>query len=74
MSLVRQNPPALMDWTPDTLDDGCFTFGSDVYQIGVMLGELLKYHDVPSDAASLLQLLNSKVSANEGLQHAWLHV
>ena len=65
-------------WTPDTLDNGCFTFGSDVFQIGVMLkalrADLLshKRQDLPLDAIGLLQLLESKVPADEALQHAWL--
>lgn len=66
----------LTDWTHDTLDDGCYTFGSDVYQFGVMLGKLLKHtsQDVPSDATSLLQVLKSKISAHKALQHAWLKI
>ncbi len=65
-------------WTPDTLDNGCFTFGSDVFQIGVMLSALregLLTHnrqDLPLDAIDLIQVLKSKVPANEALQHAWL--
>ncbi|KAL0028917.1 hypothetical protein WJX77_005827 [Trebouxia sp. C0004] len=27
------DPPVQLAWTPDTLDNGCFTFGSDVFQI-----------------------------------------
>lgn len=65
-------------WTPDTLDNGCFTFGSDVFQIGVMLRALRADHlshkcqDRPLNAIGLLQDLESKVAANEALQHAWL--
>ncbi len=65
-------------WTPDTLDNGCFTFGSDVFQIGVMLSalraELLthKRQELPLDAIDFLQVLKSKVPAHEALQHAWL--
>ena len=65
-------------WTPDTLDNGCFTFGSDVFQIGVMLSALRadllahKRQELPPDAIDFLQVLESKVPANEALQHAWL--
>lgn len=65
-------------WTPDTLDNGCFTFGSDVFRIGVMLSALRadlfrhKGQHLPLDAISLLQVLKSKVLANEALQQAWL--
>ena len=65
-------------WTPDTLDDGCFTFGSDVFQIGVMLSALRadllthKRQELPLDAIDFLQVLQNKVPANEALQHAWL--
>ena len=31
-----------------------------------------KRQDLPLDALGLLQLLESKVPANEALQHAWL--
>ena len=65
-------------WTPDTLDNGCFTFGSDVFQIGVMLSALRadllthKRQELPSDAIDLLKVLRRKAPANEALQHAWL--
>lgn len=62
-------------WTPDTLDNGCFTFGSDVFQIGVMLSALraeLLTQELPLDAIDFLQVLKSKVPAHEALQHAWL--
>ena len=65
-------------WTPDTLDNGCFTFGSDVFQIGVMFcalrAELLthKRQELSLDGIDFLQVLKSKVPANEALQHAWL--
>lgn len=51
-----------------------FTFGSNVYQIGVMMDKLLKgrSQDIPSDVVGLLQMLQNKVAANEALQHAWL--
>ena len=64
----------LTDWTTDMLDDGCFTFGSDVYQIGVMMDKLLKSRsqDILSDAIGPPQMLRNKISANEALQHAWL--
>ena len=65
-------------WTPDTLDIGCFTFGSDVFQSGVMLSALRaglllhKRPELPLDAIDFLQVLKSKAPANEALQHAWL--
>ena len=64
--------------TSDTLDNGCFTFGSDVLQVGVMLSALRadllthKRQELPPDAIDLIQVLKSKVPANEALQHAWL--
>ncbi|DBB14135.1 TPA: hypothetical protein ACH3X3_001087 [Trebouxia sp. C0006] len=73
-----KDPPMQLAWTPDTLDNGCFTFGSDVFQIGVMLSalraELLthKRQELPLDAIDFLQVLKSKVPAHEALQHAWL--
>ncbi|DBA96654.1 TPA: hypothetical protein ACH3X1_015511 [Trebouxia sp. C0004] len=73
-----KDPPVQLAWTPDTLDDGCFTFGSDVFQIGVMLNglraDLLTHQrqELPLDAIDFLQVLKSKVPANEALQHAWL--
>lgn len=75
VSLEMLNPPELTAWTPDTLDNGCITFGSGVYQIGVMSSELLKHtsQDVPPDAADLLQMLYHNVSANEALQRTWLY-
>ncbi|KAL3151025.1 hypothetical protein ABBQ38_012896 [Trebouxia sp. C0009 RCD-2024] len=70
-----KEPPAQTGWTTETLDNGCFTFGSDIYQIGVMLSELLERSTdpVPSAAADLVHVLKSKVSANEALKHTWLH-
>ena len=65
-------------WTPETLDNGCFTLGSDVFQIGVMLSALRadllthKRQELPLDAIDFLQVLQNKVPANEALQHAWL--
>ena len=65
-------------WTPDTLDNGCFTLGSDVLQIGIMSNglraDLLRHmrQDLPPDAIGLLQDPKSKVPANEALQHAWI--
>ncbi|DBA80480.1 TPA: hypothetical protein ACH3X2_007408 [Trebouxia sp. C0005] len=73
-----KDPPVHLAWTPDTLDNGCFTFGSDVFRIGVMLSALRadlfrhKGQHLPLDAISLLQVLKSKVLANEALQQAWL--
>ncbi|DBB14126.1 TPA: hypothetical protein ACH3X3_001078 [Trebouxia sp. C0006] len=73
-----KDPPMQLAWTPDRLDNGCFTFGSDVFQIGVMLSalraELLthKRQELPLDAIDFLQVLKSKVPAHEALQHAWL--
>ncbi|KAL3145691.1 hypothetical protein ABBQ32_003225 [Trebouxia sp. C0010 RCD-2024] len=69
MLLVLQDPSALTGWTTETLDNGCFTFGSDVYQIGDMLIELLERSNqpVPSAAADLVHVLESKVSANAAL-------
>ena len=60
------------------LDNGCFILGSDVFQIGVMSSALRadllshKHQDLSLDAVGLLQVLQSKVPANEALQHAWL--
>ena len=60
------------------LDNGCFTFGSDVFQIGVVLSAqregLLTHNrqDLLLDAIDLIPVLKSKVPANEALQHAWL--
>lgn len=73
--VVLQDALPLRGWTSDTLDGGCYTFGSDVYQIGVMSSKLFKHksQDVASDAVGLLQMLKSKVPANEALKHAWLH-
>ncbi|DBB05698.1 TPA: hypothetical protein ACH3X1_012307 [Trebouxia sp. C0004] len=73
-----KDPPVQLAWTPDTLDNGCFTFGSDVFQIGVMLSALRvdllthKRQELPPDAIDFLQVLKRKVPANEALQHAWL--
>ena len=75
---MLQDPPVQLAWTLDTLDNGCFTFGSDVFQIGVMMtalrADLLthKCQELPLDAIDLLQSLKSEVPANEALQHAWL--
>lgn len=75
---MLQNPPVQLAWTLDTLDNGCFTFGSDVFQIGVMLSALRadllthKCQELPPDAIDLLRVLKSKVPASEALQHAWL--
>ena len=49
----------LTDWTRDTLDDGCFTFGSGVYQIGVMLGELSVYACGANSSTACLMLVAS---------------
>jgi len=49
-----------------------------VFQIGVMLSDLKadlsrhKGQELPLDAVDLLQVLKSKVSANEASQQAWL--
>ncbi|KAL3163146.1 hypothetical protein ABBQ32_009556 [Trebouxia sp. C0010 RCD-2024] len=73
-----KDPPVQLAWTPDTLDNGCFTFGSDVFQIGVMLSALRaeflshKCQELPLGAIDFLQVLKSKVPANEALQHVWL--
>ncbi|DBB07453.1 TPA: hypothetical protein ACH3X3_008930 [Trebouxia sp. C0006] len=69
-----KDPPMQLAWTPDTLDNGCFTFGSDVFQIGVMLSALRadllthKRQELPLDAIDFLQVLQNKVPANEALQ------
>ena len=58
-------------WTPDTLDNGCFTFGSDVFQIGVMLSalraELLthKRQELPLDAIDFLQVLKQDLEDSQ---------
>ena len=60
--VMLQDPPVLTGWTTDTLDDGCFTFSSVVYQIDVMMDKLLRNmsQDVPSDAVGLLQMLRNR--------------
>ncbi len=60
------------------LDNGYFTFRSDVFQIGVMLHDLKadlfrhKGQELPPDVVRLLQVLESKVFASVVLQQAWL--
>lgn len=73
-----KEPPEQTAWTRETLDNGYFTFGSDVFQIGVMMtalrADLLTHQSqgLPSDAIDLLESLRRKLPANEALQHPWL--
>lgn len=70
--MLLQNPPYQGDWTEDTLLHGCYDYGSDVYQIGVMLDKYLQTHSATLQDQEFSSLLKSKVPAEVALQHAWL--
>lgn len=65
-------PPNQVDWTANTLEDGFYTCGSNVHQIGVMLSKYLEPNSSSSEDMEFVSLLQSKVSADVALQHAWL--
>ena len=73
------NIPRLTDWTDGTLDaDGNYTTGSDVHQLGVLLGKWLSSPTAASadnagQASDLVKVLKSKVDAHAALDHAWLN-
>lgn len=67
----------LNGWDDGTLDDGCYTKLSDMYQIGNLLESqiLPLVAGVSGEATSFVQQLKAKeLSAEEALAHSWLHV
>lgn len=46
--------PFFRGWTSSTLDQGCYTFSSDTYQLGLLLARLLSAISAVSQGASKL--------------------
>ena len=61
-----------MDWTEDTLLDGCYEYGSDVYESEVLLDKCLQTHSATLQDQEFSSLLEAEVPAEVALQHAWL--
>ena len=65
----------MTSWTEDTLDDGCYTIQSDIFQLGKVFKHLTTVNglEIPSCGLALMeQMLAKSITAEAILKHPYL--